>query len=55
MKDLFAIDVKTRHDKWRIIIRPLNENEEIFNPCHIDEIATIVKIVQIMEVSAHYE
>lgn len=55
MKDLFAIDVKTRHDKWRIMIRPLNENEEIFNPCHIDEIATIVKIVQIMEVSAHYE
>ena len=52
---LFAIDVKTRRDKWRIIFYPLDENEERFNPCHIDKIAGTVKIVEIMEVSPHYE
>ena len=51
----FAIDVKSRKDKWRIILQPLNENEEIFDPCHIDEIAVSVRIVEIREVSAHYE
>lgn len=55
MKDLFAIDVKTRRDKWRIIVCPLNADEEMFHPCHIDEISNIVKIVRIEEVSAHYE
>lgn len=55
LKDLFAIDVKSRRDKWRILICPLDDNEEKFNPCHIDEIANVVKIVQIEEVSAHYE
>ena len=55
MEGLFAIDVKTRHDKWRIILYPLDENEEIFIPCHIDEIADTVKIVEITEVSPHYE
>lgn len=55
MKGLFAIDVKTRRDKWRIILCPLDENEEPFNPCHIDKIASTVKIVEISEVSAHYE
>lgn len=52
---LFAIDVKTRRDKWRIILCPLDENEETFHPCHIDKIATAVRIVEITEVSAHYE
>lgn len=51
----FAIDVKSRKDKWRIILRPLDENEKEYNPCHIDEISNIVKIVKIEEVSAHYE
>ena len=51
----FAIDVKSRRDKWRIILRPLDENEQEYNPCHIDEISNIVKIVKIEEVSAHYE
>lgn len=55
MEGLFTIDVKTRRDKWRIILCPLDKNEEIFDPCHIDEIATTVKIVEITEVSAHYE
>lgn len=55
MEGLFAIDVKTRKDKWRIILQPLDDNEEIFDPCHIDEIASTVRIVEIREVSAHYE
>ena len=55
LKGLFAIDVKTHRDKWRIIFYPLDENEEVFEPCHIDEIAATVKIMEIKEVSAHYE
>lgn len=54
-KGLFAIDVKSRKDKWRIILEPLDENEEVFDPCNIDEIASIVRIVEIREVSSHYE
>lgn len=55
MEGLFVVDVKTRRDKWRIILYPLDENEERFEPCHIDEIAVTVKILKIEEVSAHYE
>jgi len=51
----FAIDVKTRKDPWRIIFRPLDEEYSIFVPCHIDEISSIVKCVEIKEVSKHYE
>ncbi len=51
----FAIDVKTRNDPWRIILRPLDEKHEPFVPCNIDEIAGIVEIVEIKEVSKHYE
>lgn len=52
---LFAVDVKTRREKWRIILCPLNDNLEEFQPCHIDEIADVATAVKIMEVSAHYE
>ena len=55
MEGLFAVDVKSRRDKWRIILCPLDEKEEEFTPCHIDEISGIVKIVRIEEVSPHYE
>lgn len=55
LKGYFAIDVKTIRDKWRIILQPLNENGKAFDPCNIDEIAGSVKIVEIREVSAHYE
>ena len=54
-KGFFAMDVKTRRDKWRLILQPLDENEREFVPCHIDEIASVVRIVEIREVSAHYE
>ena len=55
MEGYFAIDVKSRRDKWRIILQPLNEDENPYDPCHIDEIAAIVRIVEIREVSPHYE
>ena len=51
----FAIDIKSRANPWRLIIRPLDENKQPFEPCNIDEIAEIVEIVGIVEVSKHYE
>lgn len=54
-KGYFAIDVKTIRDKWRVILRPLDEDGKSFEPCRIDEIAMIVRTVEIKEVSAHYE
>ena len=54
-KGYFAIDVKSRKDPWRIILRPLDDNKEPFDLCNIDEIANIVEIVEIKEVSKHYE
>ena len=51
----FAIDVKSRREPWRIILQPLDDNGEPFVPCNIDEIASSVKIVEISEVSKHYE
>lgn len=51
----FAIDVKSRRDPWRIILEPLDSNKEPFEPCNIDEIASVVQIVRIVEVSNHYE
>ena len=51
----YALDVKTRRDPWRIIIQSLDENEEPYDPCNIDEIAGVVRIVEVKEVSNHYE
>ena len=51
----FAIDVRTKRDPWRLILRPLDKNKKPFIPCHIDEIAEFVEIVEIREVSNHYE
>lgn len=55
MDGYFAIDIKTRREPWRIIIQPLDENENPYVPCNIDEIAGMVRIVEIKEVSNHYE
>ncbi|MDD2978334.1 MAG: hypothetical protein PHN80_00035 [Hespellia sp.] len=55
LEGFFAIDVKSIRDSWRIIMQPLDENKEPYNPCHIDQIVESVKIVEIMEVSKHYE
>ena len=54
-KGYFAIDVKSRTDQWRIILEPLDENKEPYVPCNIDEISSNVRIVEIVEVSKHYE
>ena len=51
----FAIDVKSRREQWRIIMEPLNEKKLPYNPCNIDEISELVRIVEIAEVSKHYE
>ena len=55
LNGLFAIDVKTKKEPWRIILQPLDENEEPYTPCNIDEISGKVRIVEIREVSKHYE
>ena len=55
LEGYFAIDVKSRREQWRNIIEPLDENEQTYNPCNIDEIAENVRVVEIMEVSKHYE
>lgn len=55
LEGYFAIDVKSRREPWRIILEPLDENKESFHPCNIDAIAESVRIVEITEVSRHYE
>ena len=55
LKGYFAIDVKSIKDPWRIILQPLNDQKEPFDPCNIDEIADVVRIVEVSEVSKHYE
>ena len=57
-KDLegyFAIDVKSIREPWRIIVQPLNSDKQPYNPCNIDEVAEYVIMVEITEVSRHYE
>ncbi len=55
LEGYFAVDVKSRRDQWRIILQPLDENERPYIPCNIDLIAGKVRIVEISEVSKHYE
>lgn len=55
LEGYFAIDVKSRREKWRIILQPLDETENPYIPCNIDQVAWKVKIVEISEVSKHYE
>lgn len=55
LEGYFAIDIKGRQNPWRIILQPLDDGGEPFDVCNIDEIASVVEIVGIMEVSKHYE
>ena len=55
LEGFFAIDVKSSREPWRIILEPLDENKEPYRPCNIDEISQNVRIVEITEVSKHYE
>ena len=54
-KGCFAIDVKTRREPWRIILQPLDDSESPFDGTDISLIAGSVRIVEIQEVSKHYE
>lgn len=55
LEGYFAVDVKSIREPWRIILQPLNKDKQPYDPCNIDEIAEYVKIVEVMEVSKHYE
>jgi plasmid maintenance system killer protein len=55
LEGLFAIDIKSRTSPWRLILRPLDENKEPLEACRIDEIAAMVEVIGIVEVSKHYE
>ncbi len=55
LEGYYAIDVGTRKQPWRIIMQPLNDRKEPFASSTIDQIAGIVRIVEISEVSKHYE
>lgn len=55
LEGYFAIDVRSRRDPWRILLQPLDENGTPCVPCNIDQIAGKVRIIEISEVSRHYE
>lgn len=55
LEGFFAIDIKSRKEQWRIILQPLDDNKKPYVPCYIDQIASYVKIIEITEVSKHYE
>lgn len=55
LEGFFAVDVKSRREQWRIIFQPLDENKKPYQPCYIDQISSHVRIVEITEVSKHYE
>ena len=55
LEGYFAIDVKTIKEPWRIILQPLNTDKQPYDPCNIDVIASEVRIIEIAEVSKHYE
>ena len=55
LEGYFAVDVKTRKDKWRIIIEPLDDNELPYDNVRIDEVAKKIRIIEVKEVSNHYE
>ncbi len=55
LEGYYAIDVKTRREPWRIILRPMREKGQAFDTFNVDELADKVEIVEIREVSKHYE
>ena len=55
LEGYYAIDVKTKKEPWRIILRPMKEKGQAFNSFSVDELADKVEIVEIREVSNHYE
>lgn len=47
---MMRIDEKPIREKWRIILESLDENEQSYNHCRIDEITENVRMVNIREV-----
>ena len=52
---VFAVDVKTVREPWRIILQLLDGNGNPFEPCEIDKVAPFIEILSVEEVSKHYE
>lgn len=55
LEGYYAIDVKTKKEPWRIILRPMKEKGQAYDSFNVDELADKVEIVEIREVSNHYE
>lgn len=55
LEGYFSIVVKSKREPWRIILQPLDESNRPYDPCNIDKISQTVRIVEIKEVSKHYE
>ena len=53
---LWSLDLKGRKTSWRIIVAPLDEEENILLPKDdFHSICSTIKIIRIEEVSNHYE
>lgn len=50
----YAIDLKSRKDPWRLIVQPLDDDQNPIRLRSIDKIASSVRVVGIEEVSRHY-
>lgn len=55
LEGLYAIDVKTIKQPWRLIIQPLDDDKEPLEGHNIDVVAKYVRIIEIEEISKHYE
>ena len=55
LEGYYAVDVKSIRDPWRLIIQFLDSNGEPFATPDIDVNASEIRIVEIEEVSKHYE
>ena len=55
LEGYYAVDVKNIRDPWRLIIQFLDSNGEPFATPDIDVNASEISIVEIEEVSKHYE
>ena len=49
------MDIAGRRCPWRLIVQPLDEDGAPFVSCGIHEVAEVVSVIGIMEVSRHYE
>lgn len=50
-----AMDVKTRKEPWRLIFKPLNDKRQPVGTINLPTDAKYIEIIEIIEVSKHYE